>query len=862
MKYTWHSGDTLESVAIRAGTGIEVILGLNPHLDDPTDIATGDELELPDEEELFADVSLDWTLDLSGLEARIEDFVDREYGRSGARFDGVSKEELTAECLARKDRWQVEKAYQRVAAVGSQEHVPDNKWDTAADRLVAPLGLTGTGLALLSLVALVLGALDQFDIWDVPWRFVVYPAIALGATAVSIVGLIIVFLWLSGRVDKVFLERSRWAPRLRDFETALQVFVMEPALRAAIHVEFLPPAEDVIQVESNRLTTTPLTDQLVRTATYRRILLRLARPDGATIGIRGSRGAGKTDLMRSFCDLGQHRSSTVAAAGADVSPGDDWSVDGDGDPSIEDAEDNEGATKAGDAGEDAIGVFIPAPTSLDEFAFLRRVALLICERTLEEHGTRTTSPRLIRWRFVLPWLALAVVGLFIVVSPQRWIPSIDLGWLLLLAGLGGFLVAYAYDILRYRSKRTFSKSGSDSQTTDELRKRAREQAADLQRRLRYTSTRTQDAEGGIDFHGITGKVASSVTRTEIPFTKDDIVEEMSKVISRLNEAGLRVVIGIDELDKLEVDDERTAKLLNALKSLFAITSASFLISISTSAWTAFEQRGLHIRTVFDSSFDDVIEARAFSFLDARSLFKRREVQLSDSQIMFVNVAAGGIARDLVRHARQLAEIGEADGLDLTLAEAAPIFIEQERHAKLEAAILDARARLGPLDAESLIGRLELLARSWEELDEVALLSKLNDLCMELGSTPEEAEVDALAPAKGKKTNDDEDGEQEAAAKARQYLVDAEARVVAYFSFLRLLGRAFAEDGPIQILAQQGKQRYTEMPPGVDGQPDPGEVVEALEELREARQRLELGRTASRFYLADAEAALNRVSGGG
>jgi Cdc6-like AAA superfamily ATPase len=218
------------------------------------------------------------------------------------------------------------------------------------------------------------------------------------------------------------------------------------------------------------------------------------------------------------------------------------------------------------------------------------------------------------------------------------------------------------------------------------------------------------SEGSVAFQGIGAKVVSTVNKSEIPVTKDDIVEELSKVIRRLKEAGDRVVVGIDELDKLDVDDEGTTRLLNAMKSLFAITSASFLITISTSAWSSFEQRGIRVRTVFDSSFDDIVEARALSFLDARSLVKRRQVALSDSQILFVNVAAGGIARDLLRYGRKLIEIGESDEADLNLGAACATFIEQERATALEAAVLDARDRLEPLDAERVIYRLELLGR--------------------------------------------------------------------------------------------------------------------------------------------------------
>ncbi len=188
-------------------------------------------------------------------------------------------------------------------------------------------------------------------------------------------------------------------------------------------------------------------------------------------------------------------------------------------------------------------------------------------------------------------------------------------------------------------------------------------------------------------------------------TKEDIVDELGKLVGRLDAAGYRAVVGIDELDKLEVDED-TADLLNSMKSLFAIPSCSFIVTISSSAWSTFEQRGIRMRTVFDSSLDEVVEARPLSFLDARSVIRRRSAHMSDTQILFASASSGGIARDLLRNARRMALIGEAAKSDLKTADAVSQFVEDEALSKIDAAILDLRSTPESADVDQLAAKLD------------------------------------------------------------------------------------------------------------------------------------------------------------
>ena len=143
-----------------------------------------------------------------------------------------------------------------------------------------------------------------------------------------------------------------------------------------------------------------------------------------------------------------------------------------------------------------------------------------------------------------------------------------------------------------------------------------------------------------------------------------------------------------------------------MKSLFAIPSCSFIVTISSSAWSTFEQRGIRMRTVFDSSLDEVVEARPLSFLDARSVIRRRSAHMSDTQILFASASSGGIARDLLRNARRMALIGEAAKSDLKTADAVSQFVEDEALSKIDAAILDLRSTPESADVDQLAAKLD------------------------------------------------------------------------------------------------------------------------------------------------------------
>jgi hypothetical protein len=108
-----------------------------------------------------------------------------------------------------------------------------------------------------------------------------------------------------------------------------------------------------------------------------------------------------------------------------------------------------------------------------------------------------------------------------------------------------------------------------------------------------------------------------------------------------------VLIAVDELDKLEPDDDTATRFLNDLKAAFAIANTYFLVSVSEDTMSRFERRGLPFHDVFDSTFDEILRVEPLSLAEARQLLAARVVGLPYIYAALCYVLSGGITRDLI-----------------------------------------------------------------------------------------------------------------------------------------------------------------------------------------------------------------------
>lgn len=141
----------------------------------------------------------------------------------------------------------------------------------------------------------------------------------------------------------------------------------------------------------------------------------------------------------------------------------------------------------------------------------------------------------------------------------------------------------------------------------------------------------------------------------------------------------KVIIGIDELDKLEYD--KAARFLNDIKAIFGERGSYFLVAVSENAAAGFERRGVPFRDVFDSSFDDVVTVGYLNWNTSRALLNTRVVGMHAPFAALCYVFSGGLARDLIRTSRTIFSYGEPGGT-VILADAVRALCDDEMQGKI------------------------------------------------------------------------------------------------------------------------------------------------------------------------------------
>ncbi|MFF3672651.1 P-loop NTPase fold protein [Streptomyces sp. NPDC002120] len=117
----------------------------------------------------------------------------------------------------------------------------------------------------------------------------------------------------------------------------------------------------------------------------------------------------------------------------------------------------------------------------------------------------------------------------------------------------------------------------------------------------------------------------------------------------------RVVIAIDELDRLGSDTEALA-FLNEIKAILGVPHVHYLISVAEDVGASFVRRGLPLRGVTDSSLDDIVHVLPSTLEESKKILGRRASGLSEPYKVLTHALSGGIPRDLIRYGLRLDEI--------------------------------------------------------------------------------------------------------------------------------------------------------------------------------------------------------------
>ncbi len=449
----------------------------------------------------------------------------------------------------------------------------------------------------------------------------------------------------------------------------------------------------------------------------------LARMKGGSVGIAGPRGAGKSTIIRRFCD---------------------------------------GRETIGER--PLLSVMVPAPVVYDSRDFMLHLFAEVCraagakppppEPTVDAQGQG------VGWSFgwatalarsVAGWLPLLALWLIVggaaalvqttdsqvndflvwgvavicaagipLISPYRWsngddrhgprvlrriaVVLVPFGLLLCAAGaadsspssatvkaaavtvVGLVLFAVARDIQRaiptpepesapqVPPRDTWPPQGDELERTASLRLEA----------LRYQQSFKTGISGKIGLPvGLEIGASAERTLARHPMSFPEVVADFQRFLAlaaRTND----VLIAVDELDKLEADDDTANRFLNDLKAAFGVANTYFLVSVSEDAMSRFERRGLPFRDVFDSTFDEIVRVDPLSLAEAQQLLSERVVGFPYIYSGLCHVLAGGIPRDLIRTARRIIDVNERLGKPDTLSQIVRQLVTDELKGKTNA----------------------------------------------------------------------------------------------------------------------------------------------------------------------------------
>lgn len=418
---------------------------------------------------------------------------------------------------------------------------------------------------------------------------------------------------------------------------------------------------------------------MVTTSGLRRIQELMSVMPGGTIGVSGSRGVGKSTLIRDLCRQEEADSAKTLTA------------------------------------------IVEAPVQYDGREFSLHLFARICEAVLGTTGVKALRDSykpafrgLLARRLRVPLLAVAggiiitVVGLSLLLSGREAKLSPDLlGALLAIIGTTTALAGVAVmqreqtEQRRRQELRHRSAGGKDSAT-------ATQHLQDIWFQQSFSS----GWSGALSLPlGLEGGVEAGWELAQKQLAFPDVVSRFRDFLEVLA-AEHRILIGIDEMDKM--GDQTARDFLNEIKALFRVKGCYFIVSVSDDAMTDFERRGMPFRDVFDSSFDEIVALENFSMKDSKKLIEDRVIGLPLPFIGLAHVHSAGLPRELIRVSRRLIRLRKGTPLS-----------EATRTLAAEVLGVQARAvqyRLGQLkENTSKAGLLQWVMHPWTADQPVAQL---------------------------------------------------------------------------------------------------------------------------------------------
>lgn len=538
----------------------------------------------------------------------------------------------------------------------------------SADRIfrAAAMALAATGSA-----AIVAGVIGQLLSWT--YGPTLWPA-GLGAALIGTSFMALVMLRRWGRLGDedgfAHAHKDRSQMDLHFLRDQLLAAISEDQLLAFIRTQ-LNEARGGRLSPDFRVTASPglsevyKTDYHVSTAIEREMAELAVRLAGGSVGIAGSRGSGKSTLIRRYCEPAPGNGNLCCMVSAPV----DYA--------------------ARDFVLHLFATFCKAVDAfVDELPRPRRIWNALAS-AITRYYWHAFWPIVAASLLILQWFVHPAAGGKAAAATGPWTSYIAIAILVLWGWLTYPDLRWGFRVRRRQAPVLPAKG---------LRTEAGRNLA----RVRYLQTRTTGWSGSLTVPGgPQAQRSRGLSWAEQPLSYPEIVDRFRVFAGRAAEFvaghGRQVFIGVDELDKIGTP-QQAETFLNEIKGIFGVPHVYFLVSVSDEALTSFERRGLPLRDVFDSSFDEIVRVEPLAYDDSRRLLYRRVVGLNEPYIALCHCLSGGLARDLIRAARSVVRIGQglSDERPAQLAEVCTRLVHEEtrRKAAAVAKIVSSQATAG------------------------------------------------------------------------------------------------------------------------------------------------------------------------
>jgi hypothetical protein len=254
---------------------------------------------------------------------------------------------------------------------------------------------------------------------------------------------------------------------------------------------------------------------------------------------------------------------------------------------------------------------------------------------------------------------------------------------------------------------TFARRERERLAEGESWERSHADAFEHLRRIRFLQTHSASWSGKVAVPGSVklpfsaeASLGGGRSVAELPLTLPELVDSFKTFLREEIGSKKRALIGIDELDKID-SDEDAQRFLNVIKAVFGVPNCFFLISVSEEAAANFERRGMPFRDAFDSAFDEILRVHHLDLAGAERLLRKRTLETSLPFVAVCHILSGGVARDLVRVARTMFALRDS-GTSPMLAPLCSALTAHELKVKRDGTVTAVRRLGGDVDTTAAL----------------------------------------------------------------------------------------------------------------------------------------------------------------